>query len=252
MEALANLLKLQPGEAAFTVAAFFLAGVIRGFSGFGSSAMIMASVTLILPPVALIPICWLLEIAASATMIRAGIRDGDHGVVAALTFGLLIGGPIGLWLVTSVPVETSKLMALLVVLTLAVLQLARIKAPFLATRAGLYGAGVASGFAYGLAGVGGMVVALYVLARETPSRVMRGSLVLYLLVSAPFGGALLYFYGMMSELALIRGAVLTIPALIGVQVGARLFIPRLERFYRPLCLGVVIAAAGIGSLRLLA
>ena len=39
---LADLLGLSPGLAAFTIAACVLAGAVRGFSGFGLSALAMA------------------------------------------------------------------------------------------------------------------------------------------------------------------------------------------------------------------
>ena len=37
------------------------AGIVRGFSGFALSALIMASAIIILPPVELIPMLWWLE-----------------------------------------------------------------------------------------------------------------------------------------------------------------------------------------------
>lgn len=230
-------------------AAVFVAGVFRGFSGFGSSAIVMAATVVVLPPVAMIPVCWLLEIAASVAMARAGFREADWRVIAALTVGLVVGGAAGLQLTTSIPVDASKLVALVLIAGLAALQLAGIGSPLLATGLGLNIAALASGVAYGLAGVGGMVVALYVLARRMPARVARGTLVLYLMVSAPFGGALLYAYGMMSPLALARGALLAVPLLAGVAVGMLLFRPRFEPVYRPLCLGFIILVAGVGVVR---
>ena len=49
-----------------------VAGIVRGFSGFALSAVVMASAVIILPPVQLIPICWWLEMTASVLMARGG------------------------------------------------------------------------------------------------------------------------------------------------------------------------------------
>ncbi|MEM6465857.1 MAG: sulfite exporter TauE/SafE family protein, partial [Pseudomonadota bacterium] len=56
---------LTPGELTFAVIVAFCAGMVRGFSGFALSAMIMAVLVLILPPLELLAICWCLEVAAS-------------------------------------------------------------------------------------------------------------------------------------------------------------------------------------------
>lgn len=96
----------------------------------------MASVVLILPPVELIPICYILEATASLIMFRGGMRDADMKVVWGLAIGSAAGVPIGLYATTSLPVELSKLIALLIILALAAAQLLRASPKFLATTPG--------------------------------------------------------------------------------------------------------------------
>ena len=224
----------------------FGAGVVRGFSGFAMSALVMAASTAILPPVALIPVLWWMEMAASLLMVRGGIREADRGIVLGLAAGTLIGTPIGLAITTRVPVEHSALIALALIVVLAATQLARIRLTFLATRAGLVGSGLMAGIATGLASVGGMVVALYVLAREAPARRMRASLVLYLFVSSLGSAVYLALYGLWTAEVMTRAALLVPPAALGVIAGQRAFIPALERYYRPFCLLLLIGLAGGG------
>ena len=52
-----DLLGLSGSEIAILAVICFGAGMVRGFSGFALSALVMASAALILPPVQLIPIC---------------------------------------------------------------------------------------------------------------------------------------------------------------------------------------------------
>jgi hypothetical protein len=72
--------------------------------------------------------------------------------------------PIGLYFTQNVSAELSQTVALCLILVLAVTQLANMRLAFLNTRAGLVSAGIGAGIATGLASVGGMVVALYVLS----------------------------------------------------------------------------------------
>lgn len=230
----------------------FGAGLVRGFSGFALSALVMASATAILPPVALIPILWFLEMTASFLMVRGGIAEADRGVVVGLVFGALIGTPIGLAVTTTVSPTMSALIALILIIVLAVTQLARIRFAFLSTRPGLLIAGLVSGIASGLAAVGGMVVALYVLAREAPARQMRASLVMFLFFSSIGSAIYLALYGLLERETVIRGLLLSIPTAFGVIVGQRIFIPALERYYRPFCLSLLIILAVAGLVRKIA
>lgn len=244
------LVDLSHGEFAALAVLVCLAGIVRGFSGFALSAMVMATAVLLLPPVALIPVCWWLEVAASLLMVRGGFAEADRVTVLGLFIGSVIGVPLGLWATTSLPEETSRIVALAMVVGLAVLQLGRLRIPGLATRPGLYGAGVASGVATGLAGIGGMVVALYVLAQDAPARVMRASLVVYLFLGSITSLVMLLLFGVMDGTAVARGLLLAGPALAGVWIGQHLFRPSLEGYYRPFCLTLLIALASAGLIRL--
>ncbi|MEM8536967.1 MAG: sulfite exporter TauE/SafE family protein [Pseudomonadota bacterium] len=226
-----------------------IAGIVRGFSGFALSAIVMASAVIILPPVALIPVCWWLEMTASALMTRDGWAEADRGVVAGLVIGSTVGVPFGLMLTTSVPVETSKLIALAVIIVLALTQLARIRLRFLATRPGLYGSGLLAGIVTGLASVGGMVIAVYVLSQDAPAAKMRAALVLFLFFSAITSMITLVWFGIMDATAVARGLAFAVPTAAGVMIGQRLFVPALTRFYRRFCLVLLCTLACASLIR---
>ncbi|QIK41618.1 sulfite exporter TauE/SafE family protein [Pontivivens nitratireducens] len=245
---LARITDLPPGDLLILCAIAAFAGVVRGFSGFALSALVMATGTAILPPVALIPSLWFLEITASVLMVRGGIAESDRGVVTGLVVGALVGTPIGLSITTSVSPALSAMIALCVIIVLAATQLARIRFAFLSTRPGLLIAGIVSGVVTGLASVGGMVVALYVLARDAPARQMRASLVMYLFISSAGSAVFMVIYGLWDATTVSRGLVLSVPTGLGVAFGQRIFIPSLERFYRPLCLLLLIGLAATGLL----
>lgn len=249
MEFLLHLTALSGTDFAILCAIVLTAGIVRGFSGFALSAVVMASAVLILPPVQLIPICWWLEMMASVLMVKGGWQEADRGIVFGLVAGSTVGVPFGLWLTTSISVESSKLIVLVTIIALAATQLAKIRLPFLATKAGLYGAGLMAGVVTGLAHVGGMVIALYVLSQDAPAAKMRAALVLFLLFSSLTSLATFLWFGIMDNAGIARGLVLAVPAAIGVALGQQLFTPRLAPYYRPFCLTLLCALAGAALVR---
>ncbi len=250
LEQLQDLVQLTPTQMLLCAGVVFAAGMVRGFSGFALSALIMASVVLILPPIELIPICYILEAAASLMMFRGGLREADMKIVWGLAIGSAIGIPMGLYATTTLPVETSKLIALCIILCLAIAQLFRSSPKLLASTPGLYASGVTAGVVSGLASVGGMVVALYVLAREAPAKTMRASLVMYLFIGMFTSIVYLLGFGVMNTLAITRGLVFTPVVVAGVLVGSALFRPSLEGTYKKFCLGLLIFLAATGLIRL--
>lgn len=243
-------LALSPAEAALLAAIIFVAGLVRGFSGFALSALVMAAAATVVPPVSLIPVLWFQEMAASLMMARGGWREANRTVALLLVLGNWIGWPVGLMLTTSLPLAQSTLVALFLILVLALLQLGKLRIPGLASRAGTMVSGFFAGIAAGLAHVGGLVVALYVLAQDNSARQMRGTLVVYLFVAS--FGALIYllWFGVMTQAAAIRGLAFVPVTLLSVWLGTKLFNPRWEPFYRPFCLGLLIFLAGVGLLRM--
>ena len=240
---------LTGGEFALLVVIVIFAGIVRGFSGFALSAIVMASAVIILPPVQLIPICWWLEMSASLLMAKGGWKEADRGVVFGLVIGSTIGVPFGLMLTTAVSPDVSKTIALILIIALALTQLAKIRLPFLATKPGLYGAGFTAGFATGIASVGGMVIAIYVLSQNAAASKMRAALVLFLFISSLTSMITLLYFGIMKNTAVARGLSLALPTTIGVMIGQRLFIPRFAAYYRPFCLTLLCALAGSALIR---
>ena len=82
---------LSLSETQFWIVALIclLAGIVRGFSGFALSALVMASAALTIPPIELIPVCWWLELCAGFMMIRSGrVRTRHRRRKRALSFPL--------------------------------------------------------------------------------------------------------------------------------------------------------------------
>lgn len=251
IDTLSALAQLTPTKLAICAGVVFLAAVVRGFAGFALSALIMAGLVVIIPPVQLIPVCFLLEATASLMMFRGGLREADMQIVIGLVLGSAMGMPAGLYATNILDIETSKLIVLCLLVVLASAQLFRIRLALLATKPGLYLSGFAAGIATGLASVGGMVVALYALSQDIPAKRIRGSLVMYLFFGMFTSAVFLFLFGMLERTAVMR-ALLFAPAVItGVLLGSWLFRPSLESFYKRFCLILLISLSFIGITRVI-
>lgn len=246
-----ELLDLTSAQLAFALVAVFVAGVVRGFAGFALSALTMAALASTIPPVELIPICTMLELASAALLMRGGFSEANKRMAITLQSGALIGVPSGLYLTTTIDPELSKIIALCLIVTLALLQLARVRLPLTTSPVPTFITGIFSGFVTGLASIGGLVIALYTLALQMPPKNMRGTLIVIIFI----GGALTFLwqllYGMITPLALTRFAAFAPPMLAGVLLGRTFFKPEYERHYRPFCLTLLIGLAVLGLLKTL-
>lgn len=242
-------LSLTTGEIAFLALCTLFAGIVRGFSGFALSALVIASAAAVLPPIQLIPMLFFQEMAASLLMARDGWRDADRTQTWLLVAGSWAGLPLGLSLTKTLPTDTSRMVALVAILVLAVMQLARLRIPGLASRLGTALSGFVAGTMSGIANIGGMVVALFALAQDGSARSIRGTLVLYLFVSSAGSLIIQLGLGVMTHIAMLRGLLLIPFTLAGVVIGARLFSQKYEKYYRPFCLGLLIFLAVLGLMR---
>jgi len=251
MTHLANLIFLTISEVVILATICLIAGVVRGFSGFALSALVMASAALIIPPIQLIPICWWLEMTASLFMFRSVWQEANRKIAVGLAIGSTLGMPFGLALTMAIATELSKLLALGVIIALAALQLARVRISFSVRNWGLYGSGWVAGVVSGVAGVGGMVVALFILSQKAQPRQMRASLVLFLFLSSVTTIISLWYFGVMDQVAIKRGLVMALPAGLGVVLGKLLFMPKWEYLYKPFCLTLLIVLAITGIIRVI-
>lgn len=246
IETVAGWLSLSPNQALIMIAGVFIADIVRGFSGFALSAVTMAIAVFILPPVLLIPVCLLLEVVAGMLMLRGGLKEADIKVVLGLSAGQLIGIPLGLLATTSIATSTSTLVAQLLILGLAIAQLMNWRPVWMTSKRATVFAGVLAGLAAGLANLGGMVVAVFIIAQQLPARRIRGSLVMFLFIGSFLSAAYQTAFGVMTEQALTRGLVLAPVVVLGVLIGQWLFRPDMEVFYKRSCLGLLITLALVG------
>src|SRR5579883_3442256 len=108
---------MSPWLAGYAVLCVFGAAIVRGYSGFGFSLLAITALSLALPLTAIIPPVFMLEVAASLSLLRSVWGEIAWKPIGLLWLGCLIGTPAGVWLLASVPAAPMKIAFALAVLS---------------------------------------------------------------------------------------------------------------------------------------
>ena len=239
---------LPAGMAAAMAAALFAAAFVRGYSGFGFSAIFIAFAALLTNPVPLIPVVFMCEIAMTAFQAR-GIRPNiDWRRALTLLAGAALATIPSIYVMARLDEATARLTISSLILGLSLLLLSgwQLKRPI--GRAGHVGVGVASGMANS-AGVGGLPVAAFMAAQPIPAATFRATMIVYLT------GIDLMALPVMAANGLVSGgtfaaALLAFPILgLGVWLGGRRFLSASPQQFRRVAVTLLLTLSLIGIAR---
>jgi uncharacterized protein len=229
-----------------------LAGIVRGFSGFGLSAVLVASGSFFIAPKSLIPAAQFLEIIASIALLKSVWKDVNWRWLKAMAAGYAISIPIGVAALSYAPQTWLRVAGCVVILIASLCLLMNLRLPL---RDGLglrFGTGLLAGFLAGASSIGGMVASVMLFAAELPAKSLRATLVVLFFLSALYSLSWGVWHGVANTQTFTLGGTLAIPLLIGIAIGTRGFsIVTPEKFKRyVLMILAVLAVAGIVSVAL--
>lgn len=233
-----------------SMAAVFLtlAGLVRGYTGFGYAAIAILALNFIWSPQLSVPVILLLDLIGSIGLIRSALPYADRGFIKRLGTGALFGMPIGLGIILMLPAIILKLATNLVVLLLTGLialteNTPKIENPILTRIVG----GI-SGALTSAASVGGLPLVIYLLNSPLDVRVQRGSLIVFLIFTDSISLVLLCVSGVLNSSVITPVAFLLVPTLIGVQLGQWAFHKHPPKSFRPIALPIIAVLSVSGLL----
>ncbi len=242
---------LTSGQGAFLAAALFAAAFIRGFSGFGFSAIFIILAALIINPLPLIPVIFSCEILMTVFQAR-GIRPHvDWKRVMALLIGSAIAIVPAVAIMARLGEQEARIAisCLILVLSLILLSGWQLKRPI--GRSGNMGVGVIAGIANS-AGVGGLPVAAFLTAQPIPANVFRATMIVFLtgidLMSLPVMAS----HGLVGP-GTLGGIALAFPILsLGIWVGSRGFSNASSHQFRKVIVLLLVVLSSLNIARVLA
>ena len=245
MELLLSVLDISPAGLAFSVAAVLAGAFIKGYTGFGASMVWVTSLSLVLPPLQVVPMVLMFEVATSIGLLRHVWREVGWGSLWLLLAGTCVATPAGIYALASVPADALRIALALVVFVAAILiwrGFALKRAP---GRTATVGVGLLAGFLNGSMAIVGPPVILFYFATPLGIAVGRASMVTYLLGTDSFGTAVFALQGLVGADVLWRTAFFLPILLLGVAAGHRQFLGTSPETFKKLALlllmGVSIA-----------
>jgi uncharacterized membrane protein YfcA len=228
------------------VAAVFTAGLVRGFSGFGSAMIIMPVASSVLEPVQAVIFLVAAELLGPLPNLPSALRAGSPREVGRLMLGVVIALPLGLWCLTHVDPQIFGWIISAVVLVLLVLLMQGWRYPGLMTPRLVIGTGALGGFMTGFSGIPGPPVIMLYMASRLPVAMIRANFLLYLLAIDLVLFPLFWATGLMVWPVFLLGLLVGIPNVVANMIGARLFDPGAERVFRMVAYIVIAASAILG------
>ena len=231
---------LNPGMLLYAFLAIFIAAVIRGYSGFGFSALTVTSLSLILPPAEVVPTAFLLEIAASMFMLPMVWRSIDWQKLNWLVLGILAGTPAGLLFLAEVPQDPVRFTISGLVLVACILLWKNVRSRSEGGRIRLLVVGGISGLVNGAAGIGGLPIVLFLLSVSIRAEVLRATIVAFLFCSDIYATLLSGSHNFLSNELLARSVLFLFPLVVGVAIGHRGFVKSSPESFRKFAIGLLI------------
>ncbi len=239
---------LSTGAAAYMAAVFLIAAFVRGYSGFGFSALVVTASALVTNPLYFVAVVMFCEFLMTFQQWRSVARDIDWGRVAALMAGALVGVPLGLWAITRGPVDAARAVIAIYVLAMC-LVLARgwtIRRPQGAVAH--TGVGTFAGLANAV-GMAGLPVAAYFTAQGMGAAAFRATLIAYFAILDLFSAPVMWWHGMVTW-DTGRAVLLSLPLMAaGIWAGGRHFLKTDPQDFRRFAIFLLAGLAAAALIR---
>lgn len=207
------------------------AGVVRGFAGFGFSALCVAGLTLFLPPAWVIPPVLVLEVLASLTLLRSAWSDTDWRWLSWLVAGNALCIPLGIALLNFLPEAPLRLLIGCSLVAATALMVRGVRLALAPTPAMRGLTGLVSGLVNGVSAKGGLAVAVMLSTGALSPAALRATMIMLFVFTDLYA---LLWAGLMPAAGaedgpllgmetLLMAAVLAPAMLVGIGFGKRFF-----------------------------
>lgn len=230
--------------------AALLAGLARGFSGFGSGLIFMPIGSAALGPKVAVASLLIFDFLVAGLPVLRRLREIEIRGLLPIAIGISLFTPLGGWLAAhGDPVVIRWCLSAVVFLAIALLT-AGLKWHGRETLPIALAVGAFSGTLGGMAALSGIVIVIYWLARDiVPDRLRRNMFTL-LLLTALVQAATFALNGMLTEQVFAIAVLMLVPYVVGTWAGSMVFTWASPQTFRRIVY-VMILCSGIIGLPLL-
>lgn len=224
------------------------AAFIRGYSGFGFSALVVSASALVTSPLNFVGVVMLLEVAATIGQATAAWANASKRMLGLMLAGACIMMPLSIWGLAQLDVDLLRLVISAWVLAMCALLLTGWSIRRKVGTPGYLAAGLVSGLANGAA-VGGLPVALFLAAQNVPAIVFRATMIFYLCAIDIVALPMLALNGAVTADTFIAAGI-SLPLLgIGVWLGGKRFVSAAPENFRRMAISLLAFLALLGLVK---
>ncbi len=245
-----SLVNLSLNQFFFVILIILIASIVRGFNGFGFSAISVSGLAFILPVIEIVPIILLLEVLISIFMIPYIWNQIDWKFIIQILIGIIIGSPIGLFLLKYLSPNITNLIICIIVIVFSFLLMTGYKNTKINNSYLKILTGGISGFLNGFSTLGGLLVALFLLVTNVQYTLIRASLAALFFFTDAYAFILSFFIGIIDMTVIYRTISVIIFLPIGIYIGDKFFIKTKETTYRKIVLYFLIFISIFGIIKI--
>ena len=228
---------------AWVFMAAFLAGVVRGFAGFGTAMIFLPIASQVLEPVWAVTVLIVMDVIGPLPAIPRALRDGHPKDLMRLVLGTVVALPLGLAVLFAADPGIFKLAVSVVSLVLLVILISGIRYRGPMHPPLIYGTGLLAGFLGGSVAIPGPPVILLYMASTHPAQVIRANNTAFLFCYDVLMLIGFLILGRMGGVPMVLGLIAALPYLAGNLAGGWIFRPGYERVYRWVAYAIILGSA---------
>jgi uncharacterized membrane protein YfcA len=224
-----------------------IAGMVRGFAGFGAAMLMTPIFSALYGPAVGVALCLMLEIVVALPLVPSVVRLVDWRRVGLLLLAAALAVPVGNLVLIHTEPEPMRWAISAIVLSAVALLASGWRFSGRPRTVATLAAGASSGFLNGLSGMAGPPIAFYYLAGDETVTRVRANLTTYFVFVDLAALAAFMSRGLVDWSTVVQGLFLAPAVILGGLLGQRLFPLASESFYRRLALSLLVGVA-IGAL----
>jgi uncharacterized membrane protein YfcA len=209
-----------------------VAGLVRGFSGFGGGLIFIPLASALVGPKLAIPIFYLIDLCTATPYGLRMLPKASMREISPLLAGSWLAAPIGGWILVSIEPDALRWASSLLVLLMVALLASGWRyggepKPLLS-----FGLGGTGGILGTATGISGPIIIAYFLGSRAPAELVRANIMAFYALAALGTDVILLWKGLFSLEALVYAALGAPLYAAGLTFGSRVFGKSTDKFYR--------------------
>ncbi len=224
------------------ILASIIAGIVRGFAGFGAGMIFIPVMGIFTDPITTVVALQIMDGIGALPLLKRGIRDGEPRHVARLTASAVLFIPLGIYFLATTQSDIFRWIVSGLIVVLLALMISGWRYTKRLGPAGTFGVGSIAGFMSGFFGLAGPPVIMMYMSGPYRPEVTRANIIIFFFLITIAGFGMLVFRGLMTPERIWLGLILVIPYALATLVGQKIFDPSREALFRATAYVVIVAS----------